>query len=61
MIATGRSAIGVRVKSSFAWWRFVDPFPGAAKLTRRAESRLFGDTFHVEPRLAKQFLGIGDA
>jgi hypothetical protein len=49
------------VKSSFAWRRFVDPFPGAAKLTRRTESGLFSDTFHVEPRFAKQFLGVGDA
>ena len=50
-----------RAKSSLTWRRFVDPFPGAAKLTRRTESGLFGDTFHVEPRLAKQFLGVGDA
>jgi hypothetical protein len=59
--ATGRGDPGLRVKSSFAWRRFVDPLPGPAKLTRRTESGLFGDTFHVEPRLAKQFLGVGDA
>jgi hypothetical protein len=49
------------VTPSFAWWGFVDPLPDAAKLTRRTESGLFGDTLHVEPRLAKQFLGICDA
>lgn len=59
--ATGRSDPGLLVKSSFAWRRFVDPCPGAAKLTRRTESGLFGDAFHVEPRLAKQFLGVGNA
>src|SRR6266576_3432694 len=61
VMARGRTDLGLRVKSSFAWWRLVNPFPGAAKLTRRTESGLFGDTFHVEPRLAKQFLGISDA
>src|SRR5215472_6795384 len=55
------SALGVRVTSSFAWRPFVNFLPGAAKLTRRTESGLFGNTFHVEPRLAKQFPGMGDA
>src|SRR5262249_58665942 len=59
--AQGQSALGVRVTSSFAWRPLVNPLPGAAQLTRRTESGLFGNTFHVEPRLAKQLLGIGDA
>src|SRR5262249_1888177 len=59
--AERRSVLGVRVTSNFAWWPSVDPLPRAAKLTRRTESGLFGNTFHVQPRLAQQFVGIRDA
>jgi len=38
--ATGRSDPGLRVKSSFAWRRMVDPLPGAAKLTRPNRIRI---------------------
>ena len=55
------SASNVDEGSSFAWRPFVNSLPGAAKLSRRTESGLFGNTFHVQPRLAKQLLGIGDA
>lgn len=31
---TERGSFGVPVNTSFAWLRFVDSFPGAAKLAR---------------------------
>src|SRR5579864_3779900 len=53
-----RKGLGMPLTARFAGWRLMNPLPGAAELPRRTESRLLGNAFHVEPRLAKQFMCV---
>src|SRR5690242_16285770 len=49
------------MSTGFPWCVLMNSLPGTAELSRRTETRAFGDIFHVELRLAKQFLCVCDA